>query len=100
MDRGTRRAIKARIRSRLYRMYWERVLKGSDLSYPKTAESSARIWRGLLRNEGKSLDRIYPFGHCDCSRCIDDKLFRARREAARIEDDYRAWLREDNEPCA
>ena len=92
MDGGERRAKKAQIRLRLMREFERNVRRWCTGPYAMSEERIERMRRHLLRDEGGTRPKLWPyFGRCDCERCTDDKTYAARRESSRLDTERAAW---------
>lgn len=92
MDRGTRRAQKARIRARLRRVLENQIRWWESLFFDTcmTPERKEELRRHIFRNDGKSYiaSSVYRYHRCDCGYCVGNRRYRTLREVERIEKDW------------
>lgn len=91
MNRAERRIRKARIRAKLLRRIEERLRTWRGYYYSVTTDEIAAELRRFLRNEGRHNKRIFRCGSTECPWCIDNRLYQARRESERMEQEHKRW---------
>ena len=98
MDRGTRRAQKARIHVRLRQSLLEKIAENQEAAHsrnfrPMIFAQINELRRHIYKNEGKHYSRLfaYTYRRCDCSYCTNSRRYRTNREAERMKRDLHEW---------